>query len=185
MSNADLIRRLREGTEGTDIAKTDPYLNAVMREAADALEAAEAEVASKSEWIAKQQMDIVILGQMAGRAEAAEARIADVEQANRDCVEHFDQMRGRAEVAEAEVELLREALGEMLSEYGGKYDAECRLKTASELEIIARARAALHPARRDAAEGHAPAKEEPLGGQAGRGHSLEGGTRGLRGSVTD
>lgn len=33
-----LIERLREGTTGTDIAKTDPFLNAIMREAADEIE---------------------------------------------------------------------------------------------------------------------------------------------------
>lgn len=34
---AGLIERLEEGTNGTDITKTDPYLNALMRQAATAL----------------------------------------------------------------------------------------------------------------------------------------------------
>jgi len=41
---------------------------------------------------------------------------------------------------------LREALEEMLDEYGGRHDSEFRLKDHIALEMIARARAALEPA---------------------------------------
>lgn len=34
----DLVKRLREGTTGTDITKTDVYLNKIMNEAAEELE---------------------------------------------------------------------------------------------------------------------------------------------------
>jgi hypothetical protein len=43
----------------------------------------------------------------------------------------------------ADNEALRKALEDMLFEYGDKYDSECRLKNASELDLIANARAAL------------------------------------------
>ena len=42
MSN-DLVKRLREGTNGTDVTKTDAVLTAYMHEAADRIEELEAE----------------------------------------------------------------------------------------------------------------------------------------------
>lgn len=49
----------------------------------------------------------------------------------------------RVTALEADVGRLREALDDMLFEYGDKYDNECRLKNTSELDMIAKARAAL------------------------------------------
>ena len=43
----NLMKRLREGTTGTDVAKTDPYLNSVMQRAADEIERLRAEIARK------------------------------------------------------------------------------------------------------------------------------------------
>lgn len=36
--NDEIVARLREGTSGSDIAKTDPYLNSLMQKSADEIE---------------------------------------------------------------------------------------------------------------------------------------------------
>lgn len=59
-----LVERLREGTFGSDITKTDAYLNGLMREAATALEAQAAELAAATR-----------------RAERAEAKLAEARKA--------------------------------------------------------------------------------------------------------
>lgn len=41
MTVKSLVTRLREGTHGTDIAKTDAYLDSIMAQAADRLETSE------------------------------------------------------------------------------------------------------------------------------------------------
>lgn len=56
----------------------------------------------------------------------------------------YEAAESRASALSAEVERLRGALEDMLFEYGDKYDSECRLKSANELEIIKRARASLN-----------------------------------------
>jgi len=47
------------------------------------------------------------------------------------------------QAAEARADALAQALDDMLLEYGDRYDSECRLKNASELDMIAKARAVL------------------------------------------
>jgi hypothetical protein len=43
MSDDDLVKRLREGTNGTDVTKTDAVLTSYMHEAADRIEELEAQ----------------------------------------------------------------------------------------------------------------------------------------------
>jgi len=44
--NDELVKRLREGTNGTDVTKTDAVLTAYMREAADRIEDLEDKLAN-------------------------------------------------------------------------------------------------------------------------------------------
>lgn len=66
----ELLGRLREGTTGTDIAKTDPYLNALMRQAADALDAEKTRADALTESVKVWQGRTVTIKH---RADAAEA----------------------------------------------------------------------------------------------------------------
>lgn len=66
-----LVERLREGTFGSDITKTDAYLNGLMREAATALEAQAAELAE-----AQQQYVDANEARIDAEAKLAEARKA-------------------------------------------------------------------------------------------------------------
>lgn len=47
----DLVKRLREGTTGTDITKTDVFLNKIMNEAADEIEMLRGVEDEAAEWI--------------------------------------------------------------------------------------------------------------------------------------
>lgn len=47
----DLVKRLREGTTGTDITKTDVFLNKIMNEAADEIEMLRRVENDAAEWI--------------------------------------------------------------------------------------------------------------------------------------
>lgn len=47
----DLVKRLREGTTGTDITKTDVFLNKIMNEAADEIEMLRRVENDAAEWV--------------------------------------------------------------------------------------------------------------------------------------